>query len=71
MSGRPIVLDSGTGVMKAGFAGEDKPQLVYNACVGRPKHPRCMAGGALEGDMCAAAAAARGQLHRQRAGGRA
>mmetsp|Transcript_13433 Transcript_13433/g.22419 ORF Transcript_13433/g.22419 Transcript_13433/m.22419 type:complete len:389 (+) Transcript_13433:91-1257(+) len=47
--GQPIVIDNGSGVIKAGFAGADKPLIVYRSCVGRPKHFRVMPGGALEG----------------------
>ena len=45
----PIVLDNGTGVIKLGIAGEDKPQNFIANMVGRPKHQRVMPGGALEG----------------------
>ena len=37
------------GVLKAGFAGVDKPRVVFRSYVGRTKHLRVMAGGALEG----------------------
>ncbi|TPX36933.1 hypothetical protein SmJEL517_g00914 [Synchytrium microbalum] len=40
---QPIVIDNGSGVIKAGFAGDEQPN------VGRPKHVRVMAG-AVEGD---------------------
>ena len=46
---QPIVIDNGTGVLKAGFAGADKPRIVFRSCVGRTKHARVMPGGALEG----------------------
>ena len=46
---QPIVIDNGTGVLKAGFAGADKPKIVFRSCVGRVKHSRVMPGGALEG----------------------
>lgn len=46
---QPIVIDNGTGVIKAGFAGADKPRIVFRSCVGRIKHTRVMPGGALEG----------------------
>ena len=39
---RPVVIDNGTGVMKAGFAGKDKPKSVFPSFVGRPKHTRIM-----------------------------
>ena len=45
----PIVIDNGTGVLKAGFAGADKPKVVFRSCIGRTKHSRVMPGGALEG----------------------
>lgn len=44
---QPIVVDLGSSSIKAGFAGEDKPSIVVRSVVGRPKHPRVMAGGAL------------------------
>ena len=46
---QPVVIDNGTGVLKAGFAGTDKPRIVFRSYVGRPKHQRVMPGGALEG----------------------
>jgi centractin len=50
MSDAPIVIDNGSGVLKAGFAGADKPKVVFRSCVGRTKHTRVMPGGALEGN---------------------
>jgi centractin len=47
----PIVIDCGSGVIKAGFAGEDRPKALFHNVVGKPKHKRVMAGGALEGDI--------------------
>jgi len=38
----PIVIDCGSGVVKAGTSGEEKPQLVFNTYVGRPKHEKVM-----------------------------
>lgn len=49
-SNQPLVLDNGTGVMKAGFAGDERPKCVFPSFVGRPKHTRLMAGGELAGD---------------------
>ena len=46
---QPIVIDNGTGVIKAGFAGSDKPRVVFRNCLGRTKHLRVMPGGCLEG----------------------
>ena len=45
----PLVLDNGSGTIRAGFAGTDLPQAVFPSYVGRPKHVRVLAG-ALEGD---------------------
>lgn len=45
----PIVIDLGSGVVKAGFAGEDRPKALFHNVTGKPKHKRVMAGGALEG----------------------
>ncbi|XP_063284159.1 uncharacterized protein LOC134569180 [Pelobates fuscus] len=33
-----VVIDNGSGVIKIGFAGEDKPRYVYSNMVGRPKY---------------------------------
>ena len=41
-AGQPIVIDNGTGVLKAGFAGGERPSCVFPSCVGRTKHPRTM-----------------------------
>lgn len=46
----PIVLDNGSGTIRAGFAGEDLPKCYFPSFVGRPKHLRVLAG-ALEGDV--------------------
>jgi centractin len=46
---QPIVIDNGSGVLKAGFAGADKPRTVFQSVIGRTKHVRVMPGGALEG----------------------
>lgn len=48
---QPVVIDNGSGVLKAGFAGAEAPKLVFPAIVGRPRHTRVMAGGAAEGDF--------------------
>lgn len=46
----PIVIDNGSGTIRAGFAGEDVPRCFFPSYVGRPKHVRTMAG-ALEGEL--------------------
>jgi len=39
-----IVLDNGSGMMKAGFSGDDAPRAVFPSVVGRPKHSAAMIG---------------------------
>ncbi|XP_067936213.1 LOW QUALITY PROTEIN: actin-15B-like [Watersipora subatra] len=39
-----LVIDNGSGMVKAGFAGEDAPRAVFPSIVGRPKHQIVMAG---------------------------
>lgn len=41
---QPVVIDNGSGNLKAGFAGEDKPRLYGLAIIGRPKYQKIMAG---------------------------
>ncbi|KAH7645183.1 Alpha-centractin [Dermatophagoides farinae] len=50
MVNQPVVIDNGSGVIKAGFAGDSIPKCIFLNLVGRPKHIRVMAG-ALEGDF--------------------
>lgn len=38
----PIVIDNGTGMIKAGFAGNEKPRYIFPSYVGIPKHKRSM-----------------------------
>ena len=33
-----IVIDNGSGMMKAGFKGDDCPRSVFSTIVGRPRH---------------------------------
>jgi len=47
---QPVVVDNGSGLLKAGFAGADMPKLIFPAYVGRPKHVKVMATGAGESD---------------------
>ncbi|KAJ2522363.1 centractin- actin- protein of the dynactin complex [Coemansia sp. RSA 2049] len=49
LTNQPVVIDNGSGVIKAGFAGDDQPKSFFSSSVGRPKHMRMMAG-AVEGD---------------------
>jgi len=50
ITNQPIVIDNGSGMIKAGFAGDPIPKINFPNYVGRPKHVRVMAGG-LEGDI--------------------
>lgn len=50
ITSQPIVIDNGSGIIKAGFAGEEYPKVHFANYVGQPKHSRVMAGG-LEGEF--------------------
>ncbi|KAJ8306244.1 hypothetical protein KUTeg_016789 [Tegillarca granosa] len=39
-----LVIDNGSGVCKAGFAGDDAPRAVFPSIVGRPRHEAVMVG---------------------------
>ncbi|XP_041484083.1 actin CyI, cytoplasmic-like [Lytechinus variegatus] len=39
-----LVIDNGSGMCKAGFAGDDAPRAVFPSVVGRPKHQIIMTG---------------------------
>jgi len=39
-----LVIDNGSGMCKAGFAGDDAPRAVFPSIVGRPKHKGVMVG---------------------------
>ena len=39
-----LVVDNGSGMCKAGFAGDDAPRAVFPSLVGRPKMPGIMVG---------------------------
>jgi actin-related protein len=42
VSGRPLVIDNGTGLSKNGFAGEDQPRSVFPTLIGYPKYQSIM-----------------------------
>ena len=44
MENTPIVIDFGSGWIKAGFAGEEAPRVMFPAVVGRPRHQGLMTG---------------------------
>jgi actin-related protein len=39
-----VVCDNGSGMVKAGFAGDDAPRSVFPSIVGRPRHQQLMVG---------------------------
>jgi len=39
-----VIIDNGSGMVKAGFAGEDAPRSVFPAMVGRPKQQATIQG---------------------------
>ncbi|KAG0418557.1 Actin-2 [Dictyocoela roeselum] len=41
---RPLIIDNGSGMCKAGFAGDDVPSAVFPSIVGIPKHQGIMVG---------------------------
>merc|ERR1712137_759094 len=42
--GQALVVDNGSGMCKAGFAGDDAPRAVFPSIVGRPRHTGVMVG---------------------------
>ena len=40
----PLVIDNGSGMVKAGFAGDDAPRAVFPSIIGRPKAMEVMVG---------------------------
>ena len=42
--GQTVVIDNGSGMVKAGFAGEENPRAVFPAIVGRPQYASAMQG---------------------------
>ena len=39
-----LVVDNGSGVVKAGFSGEDAPRCIFPSIVGRPKNLNVLIG---------------------------
>eukprot|EP00798_Chlamydomonas_sp_ICE-L_P007905 gene7905-1117_t len=39
-----VVCDNGSGMVKAGFAGEDAPRSVFSSIIGKPRHAMAMLG---------------------------
>lgn len=48
LANQPVVIDNGSGLVKAGFAGGNQPKCVVPNLVGRTKHVRIMPGGVEE-----------------------
>uniref|UniRef100_A0A9J2Q1W2 Actin n=1 Tax=Ascaris lumbricoides TaxID=6252 RepID=A0A9J2Q1W2_ASCLU len=42
IANQPVVIDNGSGIIKAGFAGDQTPKCRFANFVGRPKHTRVM-----------------------------
>eukprot|EP01084_Bolivina_argentea_P058809 107356_1 len=42
--GHAIVIDNGSGMVKAGFSGDEAPRTVFPSIVGRPKQRQMMVG---------------------------
>ena len=60
----PIVCDNGSGMVKAGFSGDDAPRAVFPSIVGRPKTEQAMLGAAKKDHFVGDdAQAKRGVLH--------
>ena len=47
---RPIVIDNGSGVVKAGYGGDDHPSSVFATIIAKPKSKAIMVGGKSGGD---------------------
>lgn len=41
---RPIICDNGPGSVKAGFAGDDAPRVVFPSVIGQPRNKHAMIG---------------------------
>eukprot|EP00035_Acanthoeca_spectabilis_P001569 m.81135 g.81135 ORF g.81135 m.81135 type:complete len:377 (+) comp10976_c0_seq1:103-1233(+) len=39
-----LIIDNGSGMCKAGFAGDDAPRVVFPSIIGRPRYQNCMVG---------------------------
>ncbi|EGG13303.1 alpha-centractin [Cavenderia fasciculata] len=48
-SNQPVVIDNGSGFIKAGFAGQDQPSSIFSSLIGHPKYKKVM-GSNVDGD---------------------
>eukprot|EP00300_Choanocystis_sp_HF-7_P017006 c19609_g1_i1.p1 GENE.c19609_g1_i1~~c19609_g1_i1.p1 ORF type:complete len:483 (-),score=109.84 c19609_g1_i1:92-1540(-) len=53
----PVVIDSGSGFIKAGFAGAPTPKAIFPSIIGRPKHLEVMIDSMMSSDVCVGATA--------------
>ncbi|EER12845.1 actin, putative, partial [Perkinsus marinus ATCC 50983] len=44
LGNQPVVIDNGSGCIKAGFSGENSPQVQILSAVGYPKYRKVMEG---------------------------
>jgi actin-related protein len=42
---KPLVIDNGSGVIKAGYGGDEAPQCVFKSIIAYPKYSRIFVGG--------------------------
>ena len=57
-----LVIDNGSGICKAGFAGDDAPRAVFPSLVGRPHYQPIMVGSTIRDYVGDEAQAKRGML---------
>ncbi|XP_068147042.1 actin-like protein 53D [Drosophila tropicalis] len=63
LSSKGIVIDNGSGVCKAGFAGDKTPRVIFPSIVGRPRHLNVLLESRLEDSIIGEAASSkRGML---------
>jgi len=60
-----VIIDNGSGMMKAGFAGGESPEVIFPSVVGRPKYGTMVGGDAKDHYVGDDAIAKRGVLNLQ------
>jgi len=48
---QPVIIDNGTGSIKAGYAGKQAPTVSFSSFVARPKYVKVLSGGDIEEDI--------------------